>query len=79
MVFRPRLSAGLALSVVLRNIVHLNSYASVGNDRFGSLAAPLTNISLMSALEGKAVIGFDLTLLAQAKRRFLKCSAISEA
>ena len=32
--FRPRLWTGLALSVVLKNIVHLRSYASVGNDRF---------------------------------------------
>ena len=41
--------------------------------RFGSLAVVHDSTIRMAAIEGKAVIGFDLTVLAQAKRPFLKC------
>ncbi len=34
----------------------IRTYSSVGNVRFGSLAAPLVNISLMAAFGGKAVV-----------------------
>jgi len=62
--FRPRLLAGLALSLQLLSIVEdrlrcrifnsIGTYSSGGNVRFGSLAAPQDSTILRSAFGGKA-------------------------
>ncbi len=51
----------------LDQCVELENFIPNPDDRFGSLAAPHDSTIPTAAIEGKAVIGFDLTVLAQAK------------